>query len=206
MEWVTEHLYVYSGLPWWATIVSMAAIIRLVLLKPSITAADHQGKLQSLNRDPKYTSVIQRFRESAFGPNKDQSAMMVARQEKLRMERQIGFKQWKVFVPMLQLPIAIGVFRLFRDMSALPVPSMETGGLLWFTDLTVSDPYFFLPIVGGLIFYRVLKVYIPSSPIDVQPHLCLLLSVNISPVGRHAISSRGPEKDHGPDGYCHGSH
>ena len=116
--------------------------------------------------------------------------MMVARQEKLRMERQIGFKQWKVFVPMLQLPIAIGVFRLFRDMSALPVPSMETGGVLWFTDLTVSDPYFFLPIVGGLIFYRVLKVYIPFSPINVQPHLCLLLSVNISPRSARHIFQR----------------
>ncbi len=84
--------------------------------------------------------------------------MMMARQEKQRMERQLGFKQWKVFVPMLQLPIAIGMFRLLRDMSSLPVPSLETGGILWFTDLTVSDPYFFLPIVGGLIFYRVLKV------------------------------------------------
>ena len=32
-------------------------------------------------------------------------------------------------------------------MTALPVVSMQSGGLLWFTDLTVPDPYFALPLI-----------------------------------------------------------
>ena len=33
-----------------------------------------------------------------------------------------------------------------RGMANAPVPSMTTGGLSWFTDLTVSDPIFLLPV------------------------------------------------------------
>ena len=32
-------------------------------------------------------------------------------------------------------------------MAKLPVESMTTGGVLWFTDLTVCDPFFLLPII-----------------------------------------------------------
>ena len=32
-------------------------------------------------------------------------------------------------------------------MANLPVESMKTGGLMWFPDLTIADPYFMLPIL-----------------------------------------------------------
>ena len=32
-------------------------------------------------------------------------------------------------------------------MANLPVESMKTGGLLWFPDLTIADPFFLLPIL-----------------------------------------------------------
>ena len=32
----------------------------------------------------------------------------------------------------------------------MPVPGFVTGGLWWFTDLTVPDPYFILPTISGL--------------------------------------------------------
>ena len=34
-----------------------------------------------------------------------------------------------------------------REMALLPVLSMKSGGLFWFTDLTVPDPYFALPLM-----------------------------------------------------------
>ena len=34
-----------------------------------------------------------------------------------------------------------------RGMSNCPVPSLTSGGLLWFTDFTEMDPYFALPIL-----------------------------------------------------------
>lgn len=43
-------------------------------------------------------------------------------------------------------------------MSTLPVESMETGGILWFTDLTVPDPYYVLPVVTAASVFLQLKV------------------------------------------------
>lgn len=39
-------------------------------------------------------------------------------------------------------------------MAYLPVPSLQTGGMLWFTDLTAADPFYILPIaVTGTMFF-----------------------------------------------------
>ena len=35
---------------------------------------------------------------------------------------------------------------------AVQVPSMTVGGALWFTDLTVADPYYLLPIAASGVF------------------------------------------------------
>jgi len=47
----------------------------------------------------------------------------------------------------LQVPIFISVYKGLNEMAELPVASMQTGGLLWFTDLTICDPYYALPIM-----------------------------------------------------------
>ncbi|KAK8067342.1 YidC/Oxa1 family membrane protein insertase [Apiospora hydei] len=43
------------------------------------------------------------------------------------------------------------MFRLLRAMGALPVPSLETGGVAWFTDLSVYDPTYMLPLATALV-------------------------------------------------------
>jgi len=34
----------------------------------------------------------------------------------------------------------------------MQIPSMTVGGALWFTDLTIADPYYLLPITASAIF------------------------------------------------------
>ena len=43
-------------------------------------------------------------------------------------------------------------------MANLPVPSLQTGGLWWFQDLTVSDPIYVLPLVVTATMWCVLEV------------------------------------------------
>lgn len=59
---------------------------------------------------------------------------------------QIGFGS--MLVPLIQFPFVVSTFIAIRKMCKLPVESMETGGALWFTDLTIADPYFILPTVA----------------------------------------------------------
>lgn len=39
-----------------------------------------------------------------------------------------------------------------RAYCTVQVPSMTVGGALWFTDLTVADPYYLLPIAASGVF------------------------------------------------------
>lgn len=43
--------------------------------------------------------------------------------------------------------IFMSMFFAIRGMAYLPVKSLETGGIFWFTDLTVADPFFVLPLI-----------------------------------------------------------
>lgn len=63
----------------------------------------------------------------------------------------------------LQAPVFISFFIALRKMAYLPVPSLQTGGLLWFPDLTAADPFYILPLtVTGTMFF-ILEVCHPSG-------------------------------------------
>lgn len=47
-------------------------------------------------------------------------------------------------------------------MANLPVESMKTGGTLWFTDLTVADPYYALPVITVAMLYATIEVSVLS--------------------------------------------
>lgn len=43
-------------------------------------------------------------------------------------------------------------------MANIPVESMKEGGLLWFTDLTVCDPYYILPMLTSITVWATIEV------------------------------------------------
>ena len=58
----------------------------------------------------------------------------------------------------VQIPIFMSVFFGIKGMTELPVASMKTGGMLWFTDLTIQDPYFALPILTAATLLATVEV------------------------------------------------
>lgn len=60
-----------------------------------------------------------------------------------------GFKLRKMLTPLIQAPFFISAFLGIRNMCNLPVESMQSGGILWFTDLTIADPYYILPVLAS---------------------------------------------------------
>lgn len=45
-----------------------------------------------------------------------------------------------------------------RQMCSVPVPSLETGGALWFPSLVAGDPYYILPVLTGATITAVISV------------------------------------------------
>lgn len=62
-----------------------------------------------------------------------------------------------------QAPIFISFFIALRKMAYLPVPSLQTGGTLWFPDLTLADPFYILPLVVTGTMFFILEVGNPTT-------------------------------------------
>lgn len=57
-----------------------------------------------------------------------------------------------------QAPLFISFFMGLRGMANVPVESMRTGGLFWFTDLTVTDQYYLLPLITSFTMWITIEV------------------------------------------------
>lgn len=154
IETLLEHVHVYTGSPWWASILLTAFVIRLTLIKGYIGASDASARLAVLTP---IIEPIQR-RMKAAKESKDQAALIAVQTEIWGTYRAAGIKIWKMAVPMIQIPLGYGTFRLMRGMAALPVPGLEDGGFLWIKDLTLADPFYLLPILTSGAFYYTFKV------------------------------------------------
>lgn len=56
------------------------------------------------------------------------------------------------------MPVFISVFMGLRGMANVPIESLRTGGMLWFTDLTLADQYYLLPIITSATLYLTVEV------------------------------------------------
>ena len=154
MEWCLEHIHVFVGTPWWGSIVLTLIGVRMFLLKSYITASDNTARLATIR--PHIQGLQDRMKESKAA--KDVHGTMKAASELKGIYAAAGIKLWKNFVPLIQVPLGYGMFRLMRNMVSLPVPGFEDGGLLWIHDLTVADVTLILPITTALSTYYMFKV------------------------------------------------
>jgi hypothetical protein len=154
METLLETVHINAGTPWWASIGLSLLIVRLLLLKSYLAAADTSARNQLI---AEYNAPIM-ARMRVAQSNRDQAGMQKAYKEMSDLRASAGVKYWKLFLPFLQIPIGFGAFRLMRGMSYLPVPGLDTGGPLWMQDLTVSDPLFILPIATAASYWYTFKV------------------------------------------------
>ena len=155
IETLLEGVKIYSGLPWWGSIAITATIVRICLFPLFVRAADTAGRLATLQ--PYIKPIQERIR--AASSTQDRVSVAAASQEMKELYSSAKVEVWRPFVPMIvQIPLGYGSFRLMKGMAALPVPGLDSQGILWLQDLTVSDPYLILPLTTAGIYYYIYKV------------------------------------------------
>jgi len=154
VEWLFEHVHVLAGTSFGVSILLTAGIIRLCTFPTVVSAADTNAKLGAL---VDLTKPLQDKMKVAVA-ERDQMGLQLAKQEMRTVYKDADIKLWKSFLPMIQLPIGFGSWRLLRNMADIPVPGMDVGGLWWFMDLTARDPYFILPVATGLVQHLTMRV------------------------------------------------
>lgn len=154
IEYVIEHFHMWSGLPWWASIVGTGLLVRLALLHPMLGAADMSTKTQNIKHlvNPLRMRMLQ---ENSAG-NMVGATRTKAEIQKLQQAH--GIQPIKVFIPMIQIPLGFGCYRVVSSMASLPVPGLATETVGWMTDLTVADPFFILPLSTSLMMYLTFRV------------------------------------------------
>ena len=140
-----ELLHDHAHLSWWLSIVAMTVALKVVLFLPSVSVQINAVKLANLQ--PQLQEIHQRM--AAYRASGDQQRVIEESQKMLRLYSEHGCNPLKMFVmPLLQMPIFVSFFMALRGMAQFPVHSMKTGGTLWFTDLTIPDPTFALPVLA----------------------------------------------------------
>ncbi|MCJ1467518.1 Mitochondrial inner membrane protein oxa1, partial [Pseudocyphellaria aurata] len=148
-----EYVHIYSGADWGGAIIISACIIRLALLKTFLNASDTQARVAVLA--PHINPLKAQLKQARATRDIDQVRNISMDLKQLYTAG--GVQLWRLFVPLVQIPIGFGTFRLMRGMAELPVPGLDSAGLLWLTDLSESDPYYILPIFTGLAFHLTFK-------------------------------------------------
>lgn len=157
LEWIFEHVHVYTGLPWWGTILATSVLLRAILWKPVLMGQEAGTRLNMLRlKEPGYARATEALKEATV--SRDIIGSQAARLAMKQMEQKHGVNKFMPFISMVQIPIGFGMFRILRAMADLPVPSLENGGCLWFTDLTVPDPWYILPLIGPVAMVASMRV------------------------------------------------
>ncbi|KAK6394637.1 hypothetical protein LTR65_001428 [Meristemomyces frigidus] len=146
IEWLLEHIHVYSGMPWWGSIAVTALALRMLTFPFYLRSSDATAKMSALVSVTK--PLTQKMQESQRDGNNE--AVMVAWQQLNAVKKRAGISWGAQFAPVvMQGIIGFCGFKLLRAMSTLPVPGFRDGGFLWLSDLTLSDPYGVMPILMG---------------------------------------------------------
>ncbi|KAI4207520.1 MAG: hypothetical protein LQ348_000565 [Seirophora lacunosa] len=159
LQWSLEHVVVHLETPWWASLAITTLAIRLFLFGLHIGASDNAARLEAVK--PHLADIRKRLDEAK--ETRNMRDMLQYNAEMRQVYAVAGIKMWKNFLPFLQFPLAFGMFRLTRNMAWLPVPGLNVGGVLWFQDLTISDPYFLLPLITGTTTFYMFKPEAPAQ-------------------------------------------
>ncbi|KAF7547134.1 hypothetical protein G7Z17_g7937 [Cylindrodendrum hubeiense] len=164
MQWVLEHVHVYSGWGWGGSIIATALILRAVMFYPQVRSLRFNAAMNLMRQDPRGKEAMDLVKKGY--QTGDREILQKGQFLNKMVREQYGAYNSGMLWSFVQIPFSFGLFRIIGGMSNIPVPSLETSGYLWFSDLTASDPYFILPALGsGLLFGAMLvnSKYAPAS-------------------------------------------
>jgi YidC/Oxa1 family membrane protein insertase len=133
------ELFHSLGAPWWLSIVLLTISVRALLLPLTIRQVRNMRAMQELK--PEVDEIRSRYKVDR---QKQQQALM-----ELYRDRRVN--PLAGFLPVLvQVPVFVTMYQVVRSHEET-FPSFASGGLLWFSDLTRSDPYLVLPVLSASI-------------------------------------------------------
>lgn len=151
-----EYIHLFSGLHWVSTIAAFTIGIRLLLYPLAVVQAKTSITSNNLKPD------IDKLKNAAIqARSRGNSEEYIESTKKLsNLFSKNGINPLKlVGVSIVPIPFFMSTFFAIRNLCSYPIYSMKTDGILWFTDLTIPDPYFVLPALTVASLILTLEVF-----------------------------------------------
>lgn len=179
VQTVLEAVHISTGLPWWATIALTTVVIR-ALLTPLVISAQKNSAIFA-NSMGEIQAVQQKIVEARQMKNVMAFAEHSAELNKLMIEK--GYNPLKnILVPFAQMPIFVSFYFGIRGMVNAPVESLHQGGIAWFTDLTLADPYLVLPVITCGTLWLTLRSATAGAPMADAAANALMKYMRLMPI------------------------
>lgn len=152
LQHVIDGMHNYIGLPWWASIVITTAILRACTLPLIVRSYRNSARMSNIS--PSVSRLVAKMRAAPT----HQEAALYSNELKMLFRKNECHPFKSLLSPIIQVPIFISFYLGLRRMCLTPIESMKEGGISWFTDLTVADPYYILPVLSCVSMLATLEV------------------------------------------------
>ena len=159
IEFLLTSVHEATGMPWWMTIASTTMGLRLAVVPMQIYQSKAIARMAIIK--PQMDELTTKMRaEGAKGTDKGAAEAQKAHAALSALMTEHNVSPWKTIVGAVgQIPLWLSFFftmrHIVRPDSGL---GLDSGGLLWFSDLTSRDPYFVLPVVCGSTFFGMVSL------------------------------------------------
>ncbi|KAK9886749.1 hypothetical protein WA026_018401 [Henosepilachna vigintioctopunctata] len=160
-----EYLNVSLGIPWWEAIIIGTVFIRISMFPLVIISQRNASKMN--NTLPQLQAIQMKLTEARQSGNNLEAAKYS--QEMMLFMKEKGVNPLKnMVVPLAQMPIFLSFFIGLRQMANAPVESLKTGGLWWFTDLTLPDQFYLMPVITSITLWATIELGTDSAKLSSQ--------------------------------------
>lgn len=147
LMYLIEYFHLTHDMEWWVAIVATTIAMRVFTLPLTIMQQRNAAKLHMAK--PEIEAINQQMK---LNPSNDPKAIEAHRDRVLEVWKKYDCHPFKMFLPLfVQAPVFISFFYAINRMSD-GVPSFKNGGDFWFTDLSVADPTYAMPVLSAATF------------------------------------------------------
>ena len=161
MEYVVETQHV----PFWLAIVGFTVVVRATIMPLTVMA--YKSAVRSVELGPEVRLFTAKISEAAATGGE---ARLLATRQFQRWKKEKNYNPIFGLVPGLaQVPFFICLFLSIRRFAyELKPDEFLNGGILWFHDLSQSDPYWRMPVLSGIATFLLTEVTFLSILLEPQ--------------------------------------
>ena len=143
-----------SGIEYGWSIVGVTVLLRCALFP--IMVQTQQTSSRMAHVQPEMQHIKMRY-DALDTPSRQDQLQFSKNVKALFAKYQV--KPSRAFLaPIIQLPLFMGMFFGLKKMPLIYPDELSTGGMFWFTDLTVADPLYILPVLSAGSFILLIEM------------------------------------------------